>query len=94
MLIVSVQFGWAKPVPVNPYRLRYGPRVGHAIVSAAGPVSNLLMAAFVARPVAVRPIAGASLFVLDFVQYLGRRERRTVPVQPDPASARSMATRC
>jgi Zn-dependent protease len=35
---------------VNPYRLKYGPRVGHAIVAAAGPVSNLLMAALIAIP--------------------------------------------
>ncbi|MGE5602222.1 MAG: site-2 protease family protein [Nitrososphaerales archaeon] len=48
MLLVTQAIGWAKPVPVNPYHLRYGPRVGHAIVSAAGPVSNLLMAAVVA----------------------------------------------
>jgi Zn-dependent protease len=36
-------FGWAKPVPYNPYNLRdqkYGP----ALVSAAGPGSNLLLA--------------------------------------------------
>jgi Zn-dependent protease len=48
MLLVTQAIGWARPVPVNPYHLRYGPRVGHAIVSAAGPASNLLMAAFVA----------------------------------------------
>jgi Zn-dependent protease len=36
-------FGWAKPVPYNPYNLRdqkYGP----ALVGAAGPVSNILIA--------------------------------------------------
>ena len=42
--------GWAKPTPVNPYNLRYGRR-GEAIVAAAGPVSNLIMAAAVAVPV-------------------------------------------
>lgn len=50
-LLLLVSFiGWAKPVPVNPYHLKYGPRVGHAIVAAAGPLSNLLMAALVAIP--------------------------------------------
>lgn len=44
MLIATQAFGWAKPVPVAPWRLRYGPRIGHALVSAAGPLSNLLMA--------------------------------------------------
>ncbi|HEY5521356.1 MAG TPA: site-2 protease family protein [Candidatus Limnocylindrales bacterium] len=44
--------GWAKPTPVNPYNLRYGRR-GEAIVSAAGPLSNLVLAAAIAIPVRV-----------------------------------------
>jgi Zn-dependent protease len=35
-------FGWAKPTPVNPMNLRG--RYGEAIVSAAGPLSNLILA--------------------------------------------------
>lgn len=50
LLLLFSFIGWAKPVPVNPWRLRYGPRVGHALVAAAGPASNLLMAAAVAVP--------------------------------------------
>lgn len=38
-------FGWAKPVPVNPNNLR-NPKKHMAIVAAAGPISNLLMAIF------------------------------------------------
>jgi len=37
-------FGWAKPVMVNPYNLRNRRRAG-MLISAAGPVSNLLVAA-------------------------------------------------
>jgi Zn-dependent protease len=36
-------FGWAKPVPYNPYNLK-NQKWGPAIVAAAGPLSNLLMA--------------------------------------------------
>jgi Zn-dependent protease len=36
--------GWAKPVPVNLHNLRH-PRRDFAIVAAAGPASNLLLAA-------------------------------------------------
>lgn len=36
--------GWGKPTPVNPYRLKYGSRTGMALVSFAGPASNLLTA--------------------------------------------------
>ncbi len=50
-------FGWAKPVPVNPRQLR-DPRRDMALVAAAGPAMNLLLAigsavllAFVVRTV-------------------------------------------
>src|SRR3989338_5580912 len=36
-------FGWAKPVPYNPYNLRPG-RWSEAIVASAGPVSNIILA--------------------------------------------------
>ncbi|MBU1247008.1 site-2 protease family protein [Patescibacteria group bacterium] len=36
-------FGWAKPVPYNPYNLRKG-RYGPAIVALAGPLSNIFIA--------------------------------------------------
>jgi Zn-dependent protease len=47
--IVGFGVGWAKPTPVNPYNLRYGRR-GESLVSAAGPLSNLIMAAVLAVP--------------------------------------------
>lgn len=37
-------FGWAKPVPYNPYNLKVA--WGEAAVAAAGPASNLLIALF------------------------------------------------
>ena len=36
-------FGWAKPVPVNPYNLKAA-RYGEMLVAAAGPASNLAIA--------------------------------------------------
>ena len=42
-------FGWAKPTPVNPANLAGGRR-GEAIVAAAGPLSNLVLAAAAALP--------------------------------------------
>ena len=38
-----VLFGWAKPVPINPYNFK-NQRYGEAIVSFAGPASNLVIA--------------------------------------------------
>ncbi len=43
-------FGWAKPTPYNPMNIQGGHR-GEAIVAAAGPISNLIMAIVVALPV-------------------------------------------
>ena len=40
-------FGWAKPVPVNFQRLTH-PRIGMMLVAAAGPATNLLLAALAA----------------------------------------------
>lgn len=39
----GIIFGWAKPVPFNPYNLRAG-KWGPALVAIAGPVSNFLIA--------------------------------------------------
>lgn len=45
VMIVSTgaAFGWAKPVPYNPYNLKYQ-RFGPALVAIAGPLSNLILA--------------------------------------------------
>ena len=45
LMMLFVGYGWAKPVPVNPRRLRK-PRRDMAIVSFAGPLANLLLALF------------------------------------------------
>jgi Zn-dependent protease len=50
LMMVIIGFGWGKPTPVNPNRLRHGPRLGMALVSIAGPISNFLMAAIFALP--------------------------------------------
>jgi Zn-dependent protease len=39
----GLMFGWAKPVPYNPYNLR-NQKYGDALVAVAGPASNLLVA--------------------------------------------------
>jgi Zn-dependent protease len=40
MFLSGFRFGWAKPVPINPYNVRGG-RMGDLWISAAGPFSNL-----------------------------------------------------
>jgi Zn-dependent protease len=67
MLILTRFIGWAKPVPVNPYNLRYGPRVGNAMVAAAGPLSNLIMATLVSIPYRLGLFNGAPVWVRDVI---------------------------
>lgn len=43
VLLLFTGFGWAKPVPINPARMR-NPRQGVIWTSLAGPLSNLLAA--------------------------------------------------
>ncbi|WP_339203465.1 site-2 protease family protein [Paenibacillus sp. FSL K6-3182] len=42
LLILIAGFGWAKPVPVNPSKFK-SPRMMSIVVTAVGPLSNLLM---------------------------------------------------
>lgn len=44
-----IPFGWAKPVVFDPYNLK-NPRRDAALISLAGPIANLLLAAILAFP--------------------------------------------
>ncbi len=58
--------GWGKPVPVNPLKLKYGPRVGMAITAAAGPISNILQAIVWGIPLRLAIHGGLTLPSLVF----------------------------
>jgi Zn-dependent protease len=64
ILLALAGFGWAKPTPVNPMNLRGG-RTGEAIVAAAGPISNLVLAAAFALP--LRFVVAAGVPIPDVV---------------------------
>jgi len=73
LLFALTGFGWAKPVPVNHYRLRGDPRWSFALVALAGPASNLLLAVLfaalfrsfsaIAEPGFISGVAQIALFV-------------------------------
>lgn len=50
LLVVTRSFGWAKPVPINPYALQRRSPAAVMWVSLAGPLSNLAMASLAAIP--------------------------------------------
>jgi len=51
LMMILIGFGWAKPVPVNPYNLRGNKLRSMAITAAAGPLSNILQAFVFALPI-------------------------------------------
>lgn len=60
LMLLVAGFGWAKPVPINPYQLNRKSKYAISAVSFAGPVSNLLLAILAAIP-----------FRLNLVRYSG-----------------------
>jgi Zn-dependent protease len=62
-----IPFGWAKPVGFDPYNLK-NPRRDSALISLAGPLSNLLVAAILAIIVRIASSPFSPLaFVTDLV---------------------------
>lgn len=64
-------FGWAKPVPYNPYNLGGG-RFGEALVAAAGPLSNLAIALFFGLLIrlAIFPALQSIFFIIVLVNVM------------------------
>ncbi|MBI4928172.1 MAG: site-2 protease family protein [Anaerolineae bacterium] len=50
IMMIAVGFGWARPVPVNPFALGRRSSSAFMVVSLAGPLSNLLLAILAAIP--------------------------------------------
>ena len=50
VMMLVAGFGWGKPVPVDPQRLAHG-HTGTALVAAAGPLSNVVVAFLLALPI-------------------------------------------
>ena len=61
-------FGWAKPVPVDPYNLK-DPKKDSALISLAGPMANMIIAtilAIILKFMTNAVIAGLMLEVIQF----------------------------
>lgn len=68
LMIIIAGFGWAKPTPVNRFKLR-SQKWGSVLVSLAGPVSNLLLAAVGAMIYALM-INNGSITTNIFIEFL------------------------
>jgi Zn-dependent protease len=85
MAISGWGIGWGKPVPVNPYNLRTDARIGMGLTSAAGPFSNLVLAALFAIPLRLGldmpPLLEQFVFVLVLVN-IGLALFNLIPLPP------------
>jgi Zn-dependent protease len=90
LAFVLAGFGWAKPVPVNAFRLRRPVR-DMALVAVAGPVSNfalaflglvawILVQRLVSSPFVAEPLAGILRYVYAF--NLGLAIFNLIPLPP------------
>ena len=79
LMVLVAGFGWGKPVPVDPSRLRTGRR-GMVMVSLAGPLSNLIVAGVFALPFQTGLLSVPSVWpppgmdgdsVVSYVAYMG-----------------------
>lgn len=62
-------FGWAKPVPYNPYNLS-DQRYGEAKVAAAGPATNIVIALIFSVLIRMADVLGLPATFLDIASYV------------------------
>ncbi|MBI5053839.1 MAG: site-2 protease family protein [Chloroflexi bacterium] len=75
LMMVFVGFGWGRPVLTNPFNYRMSVRSGMAIVAAAGPFSNFILAMLAAIPFRLRWISSTTFandisFLPSFADFL------------------------
>ncbi len=76
LLLLVSGFGWAKPVPINPYALNRRSSAATMLVSLAGPMSNFMLAGLAAIPLRLGVVSFSgyreivptiSQFLLEFI---------------------------
>lgn len=81
----SFLIGWAKPVPYNPYNLK-NQRWGEALVSVAGPLTNILLAILFGLVLrffgGALPGEGASILIIATLANLSLAILNMIPIPP------------
>jgi Zn-dependent protease len=65
LMLLLTGFGWAKPVPINPSRLRQHSRAALMLVALSGPAANLALAILAAIPLRFGWVV-STLPIIDF----------------------------
>ena len=69
MLLFIAGFGWGKPVEVNPRLMRGDPKTNMALTAAAGPLSNLVVAALAGLAIKLDVVPWRSPFNVPNLTY-------------------------
>jgi Zn-dependent protease len=72
LLLIVAGFGWAKPVPIDPYTLRRRSDSALMWVSFSGPLSNIVMAVIAAIPFRLGIIAPQAIYEGQLLPTLGQ----------------------
>jgi Zn-dependent protease len=67
LLLVLTGFGWAKPVPINPSRMKNS-RLGISLTALAGPLSNILAA--IVGTLLIKILGMVGVFYIGNMSYL------------------------
>lgn len=86
LALLIANIGWGKPVPIDPYNLRH-PRRDAALISLAGPGSNLLTAILLGLLLHLPPISQYLSILISFIYPLiilsvGLAVFNLIPVPP------------
>ena len=74
IMLIVVHFGWAKPVPVNPYNFR-NLRRDYLLVAVAGVIANIIMAFFFALLLVIfRNITYSALSVAEYASWMNKSD--------------------
>jgi Zn-dependent protease len=82
LMILVGPIGWGRPMPINPAEMR-NPNLGWALSSAAGPISNVVVATAVVIAVAVSGTNIRNPYILELITLnLGLAVFNLVPLPP------------
>ncbi|MFA5031260.1 MAG: site-2 protease family protein [Patescibacteria group bacterium] len=72
LLMLFIGFGWGRPVPFNPTFIKHR-RWGPALISLAGPISNLLSAVFfglILKVISITGVLPSTNYLVIFLEWL------------------------
>ena len=81
LMLLFFRFGWGKPVPFDPFNLRH-PKRDSALISLAGPASNLILATLLALLIRFLPSVLSVLAIPLIIMNINLAVFNLLPIPP------------